>query len=69
MAHGLPVISTSAEDIVMFPNQRFGEVEATEIECLTHLQHVESEFCWCDPIVETDEYGQRVLVHIAVTWH
>ena len=53
----------------MFPNQRFGEVEATEIECLTHLQHVESEFCWCDPIVETDEYGQRVLVHIAVTWH
>ena len=69
MAHGLPVLSTSEEDIVMFPNQRFRELEATKTECANHLAHVESEFCWCNPIVEIDEHGQKVVVHIEVTWH
>ena len=69
MAHGLPVLSTSEEDIVMFPNQWFRELEATETECANHLAHVESQFCWCDPIVEIDDYGQKVVVHIEVTCH
>jgi hypothetical protein len=69
MAHGLPVLSTSEEDIVMFADQRFREPQATETECANHLAHVESKFCWCDPIVEIDESGQKVVVHIEVTWH
>jgi hypothetical protein len=33
------------------------------------LAHVESELCWCDPLVERDEYDQKVVVHKDVTWH
>jgi hypothetical protein len=25
--------------------------------------------CWCDPIVEMDEYGEKVVMHKHVTWH
>jgi hypothetical protein len=25
--------------------------------------------CWCDPIVEVDEYGRKVVMHKEVTWH
>ena len=52
----------------MFPNQRFRELEATKTEC-ANLADVKSQFCWCDPIVEIDDYGQKVVVHIEVTWH
>ena len=69
MAHGLPILSSSEEDMVMFLNQRFREREAIETERANQLAHVESQFCWCDPVVEIDEYGQKVLCHIAVTWH
>ena len=53
----------------MFLNQRFGEPETNETEHANHLAHVESQFCWCDPIVEIDESGQKVVVHMEVTWH
>ena len=33
------------------------------------LAHVESEICWCDPIVEINEYRQKVVIHKEVTWH
>jgi hypothetical protein len=38
-------------------------------EVASQLAHVESELCWCDPIVEIDEYGQQVVMHKEVTWH
>jgi hypothetical protein len=25
--------------------------------------------CWCDPIVEIDEYGRKLVTHKEVTWH
>ncbi len=28
-------------------------------EVVNQLVHVESELCWCDPIVEMDEYGPK----------
>ena len=33
------------------------------------LEHVDSEFCWCDPIVEADENGEESVIHRQVTWH
>jgi hypothetical protein len=33
------------------------------------LSHMDSDFCWCDPIVKLDENGQEVVVHREVTWN
>jgi hypothetical protein len=33
------------------------------------IAHINSEFCWCDPIVESDEDGRETIVHHEVTWH
>jgi hypothetical protein len=53
----------------MFLNQplRWGSPNSTE--ATNQLAHVESELCWCDPIVEVDEYGRKVVMHKEVTWH
>ena len=53
----------------MFLNQRLGQREPIEAKRANHLAHVESQFCWCDPVVEIDEYGQKIVVHIEMTWH
>ena len=33
------------------------------------LKHVDSQLCWCEPIVELDDNGDDVLVHSQVTWN
>lgn len=33
------------------------------------LSHIDSDFCWCDPIVEFDENGKIVVIHQQVTWN
>jgi hypothetical protein len=53
----------------MFLNQPLGWRNPNSTEGTNHLAHVESELCWCDPIVEMDEYGQRIVLHKEVTWH
>jgi hypothetical protein len=40
-----------------------------ETEVASQLAHVKSELCLCDPIVEMDEYGRKVVMHKEVTWH
>jgi hypothetical protein len=32
------------------------------------MTHVDSDLCWCDPIVEVDENGQEIVVHKEVMW-
>ncbi len=41
----------------------------TAVKMPIGLSHVDSDFCWCDPIVELDESGQGVVVHREVTWN
>ena len=53
----------------MFLNQRCGMPNLIETESENRLAHVESQLCWCDPIIEIDEYGREVVVHKEVTWH
>jgi hypothetical protein len=33
------------------------------------LIHVDSEFCWCDPMVELDENSDGIVIHREVTWN
>ena len=53
----------------MFLNQRFGTSHPIETKSETRLAHVESQSCWCDPIVEVGEYGEEIVLHKEVTWH
>jgi hypothetical protein len=31
--------------------------------------HIDSDLCWCDPIVELYEDGDQRVLHKEVTWH
>jgi hypothetical protein len=53
----------------MFLNQPLRWCNPNSTEVANQLAHVESELCWCDPIVEMNEYGQRIVMHKEVTWH
>jgi len=39
------------------------------VETATALRHIDSVFCWCDPIVAVDENGQESVVHKEITWN
>jgi len=32
------------------------------------LQHLGSDPCWCDPLIETDGDGEKAVIHRQVTW-
>ena len=33
------------------------------------LNYLDSDFRWCDPIIDTDEKGQELVFHRQVTWN
>jgi len=33
------------------------------------LVHFDSDFCWCDPTIEVDDYDRYIIVHRQVTWN
>ena len=39
------------------------------VEMPIGLQHLDSDFCWCDPIIEVDERGQESVLHRQVIWN
>jgi hypothetical protein len=39
------------------------------VEMPIGLSHIDSDFCWCEPVVEVHENGEEVLVHRQVTWN
>jgi len=39
------------------------------VEMPVGLTHLDSDLCWCDPIVEVDENGDHVLLHRQITWN
>lgn len=43
--------------------------ELPSIEVASQLAHINSDQCWCDPMVEVDESGREVVIHREVTWH
>ena len=39
------------------------------VEMPIGLNHLDSDFCWCDPIIQVDENGQELVLHRQVTWN
>lgn len=42
---------------------------AAPVEMPIGLNHVDSDFCWCDPLVEINEDGEETVLHKQVTWN
>jgi hypothetical protein len=53
----------------MFANSTWFYAAAVRSELPVGLEHVDSDFCWCDPIVEFDDNGQEIVLHRQVTWN
>ena len=39
------------------------------VEMPIGFNHVDSDVCWCEPIIETDEDGEKVVVHREIIWN
>ncbi|HEX2522233.1 MAG TPA: hypothetical protein VHP35_08910 [Terriglobia bacterium] len=53
----------------MFVDRTWIARSVAAVEMPTGLTHMDSDFCWCDPVVEVDENGQEAVVHKEVTWN
>jgi hypothetical protein len=42
---------------------------AAPAEMPVGLKHLDSDFCWCDPVIEIDDDGNEDVVHRQVTWN
>jgi len=42
---------------------------AVAVEMPIGLNHLDTDFCWCDPIVEIDDNGRKIVLHRQVTWN
>ena len=54
---------------VMFVNHTWFAPAVVPVEMPVGLKHLDSDFCWCDPMVEVDDEGQEVVLHRQVTWN
>jgi hypothetical protein len=53
----------------MFSKQPLTHLHNSAAPDAIQLRHIDSELCWCDPIVELDESGQQILAHNEVIWN
>jgi hypothetical protein len=54
---------------VLFVNPTWFLPAVAPVEMPIGLNHLDSDFCWCDPIIRVDEDGQEVVLHRQVTWN
>jgi len=52
----------------MFVNQTWFIPAVVPVEMPIGLNHLDSEFCWCDPVINADENGLEVVLHRDVAW-
>jgi hypothetical protein len=45
------------------------ETIVTKYETFEGLRHLQSQLCWCEPVLALDEDGKEILVHQEVTWN
>ena len=45
------------------------EVTVAKRETSEGLRHLQSQLCWCEPVLALDEDGKEILVHQEVTWN
>ena len=53
----------------MTSKQHLTSAHGSEVPDAIELAHINSELCWCDPILEFDEDGNQSLTHNEVTWN
>ncbi len=53
----------------MILKQHLTSPDSAEAPDDIQLAHINSELCWCDPILEFDEDGNQSLTHNEVTWN
>ena len=46
---------------------KYGRLESLNIS--NPIAHIDSDCCWCDPIVEFTEDGDLRVIHKEVTWN
>jgi len=54
---------------VFFMNPALYLAAVAPCEMPIGLNHLDSEFCWCDPLVEMDDNDREVVIHRQVTWN
>jgi hypothetical protein len=54
---------------VLFVNPTWFLPAVAPVEMPIGLDHLNSDFCWCDPIIDVDENGQEVVLHRQVMWN
>lgn len=53
----------------MISKQNLTTARKAEAPDPIELAHINSELCWCDPILDFDEDGNQSLTHNEVTWN
>ena len=53
----------------MILKQPLTSAQSSEAPDAVQLAHINSELCWCDPILEFDEDGNQLLTHNEVMWN
>jgi hypothetical protein len=53
----------------MFENLPWFSPTAAPAPLPLGLKHLDSDLCWCDPVVEIDDDGAAVVLHKQVTWN
>ena len=53
----------------MIPKQHLISPDSSQAPDYKKLAHIDSELCWCDPIIDFDEIGQQSVIHNEVTWN
>jgi hypothetical protein len=50
-------------------SKQLASPETSDVSDAAQLDHINSELCWCDPILDFDEEGNESLTHNEVTWN
>ena len=53
----------------MIAKQPISRSQSSETPDSIQLAHIDSELCWCDPIIDFDEIGKQSIIHNEVTWN
>ena len=54
---------------MLFVNSTWSLRTVAPVEMPIGLNHLDSDLCWCDPIIEVDECGREFVLHRQVTWN
>jgi hypothetical protein len=69
MANRAEVIKQQRRPTLSFLNPTWLFPPIVPVEMPVGLNHLESDLCWCDPIIEVDKIGEEVMLHRQVSWN